>query len=82
MNNFIQDGDGDQDEKRLAGLVVTAIGLIMAMTFFVVGLCSQKELSVTLLSLIEFLIGTGLAILFGSVVADGFAKKLKNQSGE
>jgi len=80
MNNFIQDGDGDQDEKRLAGLIVTGIGLLMAIIYFTVGMCVTRELNQSLLPLIYFLVSAGFALLGWANVSDGIAKKLKGET--
>jgi hypothetical protein len=81
MNNFLQDGEGNLSSKRLVGVVLAGIGILMSITLFIVSLSNPAGDAATALSIISALFTAG-ATLLGIGVVEGMSFAGKQKDGQ
>jgi hypothetical protein len=80
-NGFLHDSEGDKSSKRLVGVVLLGVALIMASTLFIFALKKQVGDPSTCLSVLQYLFIAGTSLL-GIGVAEGFTFRSKDKEGD
>jgi hypothetical protein len=80
-NGFLHDSDGDKSSKRLLGVVLLGVGIIMASTLFIFGLMRHVGDPATCLSVLQYTFMAGTSLL-GLGIAENFTFRNKDKTGD